>query len=1622
MAGVPSPRKQPQVPAPVVPAEPAQAAPDAPPPVPSSFPEVDTHGRKTDRNTEIRLLSYDAWINKYAQEYNVEPDFIKSIIRQESKGLLGAKSKTGVRGVMQVTRATAAQYGVTDRNDPEQSIRAGTAYLADLLKMFNGDKVKAAAAYNSGPSGARDLKKLRPEGREYVRKIFGVDVVKGYDPNKYLHMGYKPGEPQTAQATAPVDPVQAGGMPPGFYPPLPQGAAPDAPAPSARNTTEQPLYFGVGQQKEMQAAVKKAEERAREKAAAGTTFGERYDAAVRLNHLFPNLRNWFETRQIGQLESPDYVPPSPDLLFSEMQTAGVPAHFAPRLEEATSDTHRSRILAGIRQELEAQRTLAEGGIGSTLGISILGGLSDPLTAPLNLIPAAPVIRGAKAIKDLNRSKEALKGMAIGGAVGTAVEVPQSLTQETRGLDDALAGIALSSVLGGMFRDLAQGSTRELRDAILASDAAALKAHKAVKDAMKAGTANKPLADVVPPDIPGTALKPLPPDWSGERLPEKWLTGEVLPPEPLIAQKRLALERPVVEGELADPKLPGPRALPPPADGPGVQPGASPDPMVPPKPEPAVPDKVAENDLKVSEALAAAKSANEVVTEAQRRNTFTYDTGTGYGERQGFPQRAGTPPEKLFSNFADDKKSTPEQRSEFRKAMLDRAVKRGDFTGGADTSRLPFRDGIAAEVSIPTARAKPGVRVVLKDETGDVVGAAYLENGMIDSIAVAEKHAGKGIGADFLKWLDAQKLANIREVPDRSPGFVAIQRRVLSELGASPAKPTAPSAEGAPFGPGSVGAAQAEQVGVWNLKEDVPDHWYEYPLAWGMRILRYDPVGYLKNRANPVFKFFGHHAGEDGVGINADGSAARISVEEHTEAMRAASHSQWLRETNAAFKEADDGAPILGRDARRAEFMERVAYLYEQHALPENMTAAENAAVNAARKYFTAYERALIEADVVAARGLGKGTKAYLPHIVDPYKFREAVDNFRVQQVEDLLYGSLLRRQLAKADLDGSQVDDATKQFLRYMSKGYINGVMKRGTLRDMIGTHGFSLDDRPSIRQFLQDAGIHDTRIDEVLDSVGRPSKDGPARLKQRFDFDMGHSITGRDKNGEMKVLKMTDLFERNLDRLVPMYGRQVAGHIAFAKYMGIKSRGDFQKLRALAADPSVNTLSDGETKRGLKYMDYLYDAITGNPLEADPGSALSVWGRRIRDFNFLRTMNQVGFAQAVESARTLAQIGLGPFLKQMPVIKEFRALAKDGKLSNDLLREMEAMIGIGTFRLRNQVFTGATNEGEFAGGRLDQALHRGKNITATISGMNFITELQSKMAAAGMAQRVADMVRKGTLSKGNVRELASLGIDEKMAERIAEGVDAHARFGAGKALHELNLEEWTDQEAANALIMGINRSARRLVQENSYGTSNPFMHSTAGKFLFQFRSFMMNAFFKQTMHGVAMRDAANTVGLLTTSLLGGMSYTLQTLLNETDEEKLDKKLAPEKIALAGFNRSGYSSLIPATTDTAIGLLTGGTVGGMFAHGRSSGLGTGLIAGNPSVDLINKGARALAGGPNALLRDDYELSQADVQAMAGVLPYQNALGIRRGISALLEGLPRESSKGTPNAYDLLFEQ
>lgn len=77
-----------------------------------------------------------------------KPPLIKAIAAVESGGLRGAKSATGVRGLLQVTKSTAAQYGL-NRDIPEQNVLAGEKELYRNLKLAKTPEL-ALAGYNAG--------------------------------------------------------------------------------------------------------------------------------------------------------------------------------------------------------------------------------------------------------------------------------------------------------------------------------------------------------------------------------------------------------------------------------------------------------------------------------------------------------------------------------------------------------------------------------------------------------------------------------------------------------------------------------------------------------------------------------------------------------------------------------------------------------------------------------------------------------------------------------------------------------------------------------------------------------------------------------------------------------------------------------------------------------------------------------------------------------------------------------------------------------------------------------------------------------------------------------------------------------------------------------------------------------------------------------------------------------------------------------------------------------------------------------------------------------------------------------------------------------------------------------
>lgn len=135
-----------------------------------------------------------AIIENYATQYGVDPLFVVSVIREESKFLSKSESRKGAKGLMQLMPSTAQSiaeslgdktYSEEDLLNPEKNIQYGTWYLASLQRVFANNMTLVTAAYNGGrghvqewiKNGQIDPNNIRlqdipfKETRDYVGRV-----------------------------------------------------------------------------------------------------------------------------------------------------------------------------------------------------------------------------------------------------------------------------------------------------------------------------------------------------------------------------------------------------------------------------------------------------------------------------------------------------------------------------------------------------------------------------------------------------------------------------------------------------------------------------------------------------------------------------------------------------------------------------------------------------------------------------------------------------------------------------------------------------------------------------------------------------------------------------------------------------------------------------------------------------------------------------------------------------------------------------------------------------------------------------------------------------------------------------------------------------------------------------------------------------------------------------------------------------------------------------------------------------------------------------------------------------------------------------------------------------------
>ncbi|NBD95036.1 MAG: membrane-bound lytic murein transglycosylase MltF [Gammaproteobacteria bacterium] len=118
------------------------------------------------RQIRERLPRLRPFFEEAAAEHDLDWRLLAAVGYQESHWDPSAVSRTGVRGIMMLTRRTARQLGIDNRVDPEQSIMGGARYLRSMIDRVP-DRIDypdrlwlALAAYNIGYGHLEDARVL----------------------------------------------------------------------------------------------------------------------------------------------------------------------------------------------------------------------------------------------------------------------------------------------------------------------------------------------------------------------------------------------------------------------------------------------------------------------------------------------------------------------------------------------------------------------------------------------------------------------------------------------------------------------------------------------------------------------------------------------------------------------------------------------------------------------------------------------------------------------------------------------------------------------------------------------------------------------------------------------------------------------------------------------------------------------------------------------------------------------------------------------------------------------------------------------------------------------------------------------------------------------------------------------------------------------------------------------------------------------------------------------------------------------------------------------------------------------------------------------------------------------
>lgn len=634
------------------------------------------------------------------------------------------------------------------------------------------------------------------------------------------------------------------------------------------------------------------------------------------------------------------------------------------------------------------------------------------------------------------------------------------------------------------------------------------------------------------------------------------------------------------------------------------------------------------------------------------------------------------------------------------------------------------------------------------------------------------------------------------------------------------------------------------------------------------------------------------------------------------------------------------------------------------------------------------------------KGFEKGQlEDYFPRMINRAKFQEARVKYKDDVLEEFFFDAIIK-------------DDIGDKLARKIARGYVRIMREKtaGIENDLL--HGIRMDDVDRLRDIFKDWPEVEDLIAEIetMKAKENAQRGGVSFGKRRIQFNENHSDLMKDGS----TLRFTDLYENDARMVLSRYGRAMHGHIAMAETLGVKSRADFEELTKRMA--SEVELEGGNAAKVEQAFRDGYDLMLGQPIERwNPSGDAAQMSRTLSAWNYATRGGQFGVNALAEAGNIIGQAGWRAFTRVFPDTLAVMKRAADGELEHPVARFAELTFAPGVQTLTkpavrnldelNESFGGSSVLQRFAA-KLDPYMKSAGRFTSMASGLAPITDATQRLSAVAYIDKLARFAKRAP-GKKQVERLRAAGLDADMEQRIYAMFREAGVYRKGR-LVDIDIDKWTDSEALDAFSQSASREVRNAIQMADISTSTILLNHPAGRLIFQFMRFPMDAVNKQLLRGIHHADGETAMAWSASFGIGALAYMGQTSIEfANDPEERAKRLDPKNIARVAYMRTGFSSMTPGVIDTGLHVLG---IDPQFSLGRSSGLSTVIpIGGNPSMTFGKNLWTAGTAIPRSLLNDDIQYSQADARATAQLFPGYKLLGMHNAVHGFEQLFP-ESRK------------